>query len=327
MRVAPRTHGVPKASNRIAQLALGWLCCAATFGAAALARADALPLREVAAGVYVHAGAQADATAANRGAIANIGFIVGSACVAVIDTGGSPAVGRALRSAVREVTALPVCYVINTHVHPDHMLGNTAFRADRPEFVGHAKLAAAMSARGRIYLAALERLLGPEAAAQAEIVPPTRTVAAEAVLALDLGGRRLTLRAWPSAHTDHDLTVFDERTATLWLSDLLFVERIPVVDGSLPGWLKVLAELKGMRAQRVVPGHGDVSSDWPGAAAAQERYLERLLAQTRAALRAGKTLQEAVDSVGGAERGRWLLFDAYHRRNVTAAFAELEWEE
>lgn len=324
MRVAPPLHGVPKANNRTASL-LGWLCCAATIGTSVLARADVLSIQQIAAGVYVHAGAQSDASAGNRGAIANIGFIVGSACVAVIDTGGSPAVGRALRSAVREVTSLPVCYVINTHVHPDHMLGNAAFRADRPEFIGHAKLAAAMSARGRTYLAALERVLGPDAAADAEIVAPTRAVAAEA--ALDLGGRRLTLRAWPSAHTDHDLTVFDERTGTLWLSDLLFIERIPVVDGSLPGWLGVLSELKRMSAQRVVPGHGGVTSDWPGAAAAQERYLMRLLAETRAALRAGRTLQEALDSVGGGERGRWLLFDAYHRRNVTAAFAELEWEE
>ncbi len=279
---------------------------------------------EIAAGVYVHRGAQADAGPANRGAIANIGFIVGSRCVAVIDSGGSPAVGRALRNSIRQATPLPVCFVVNTHGHPDHIFGNVAFRADRPEFVGHAKLAAAMGARGRVYLAALERALGADAAG-AEIIAPTRTVERDAML--DLGARNLRLRAWPTAHTDHDLTVFDERTGTLWLSDLLFVERIPVVDGSLPGWLKVLSELKAMPARQVVPGHGSVASDWPGAAAEQERYLHRLLADTRSALRARKTLQEAVDSVGGAERNRWLLFDAYHRRNVTAAFAELEWEE
>jgi quinoprotein relay system zinc metallohydrolase 2 len=279
---------------------------------------------EIAAGVYVQAGAQADAGPANRGAIANIGFIVGSRCVAVIDTGGSPAVGRALRDSIRRATPLPVCYVVNTHVHPDHVFGNVAFRADRPEFVGHARLAAAMGARGRVYLAALERALGADAAG-AELVAPTLAVERDATL--DLGGRKLRLRAWPTAHTDNDLTVFDERTGTLWLSDLLFVERIPVVDGSLRGWLEVLSELKRVAARRVVPGHGGVTGDWPGALAEQERYLRRLLAETRSALRAKKTLQQAVDTVGGEERNRWLLFDAYHRRNVTAAFAELEWEE
>jgi quinoprotein relay system zinc metallohydrolase 2 len=271
----------------------------------------------------VHIGAQAEASPSNHGAIANIGFIVGSRCVAVIDTGGSPEVGRSLRAAVRKVTPLPVCYVVNTHVHPDHILGNGAFVADRPEFVGHAKLAAAMAARGRVYLAAAKRTLGLDAA-DAEII---RRRAVTGSATLDLGDRALELRAWPTAHTDNDLTVFDERTGTLWLSDLLFIERIPVVDGSLRGWLQVLADLKSFTARRVVPGHGNVTSDWPGASAAQESYLHALLSETRAALRARKTLQEAVETSGGSGRDQWLLFDAFHRRNVTAAFAELEWEE
>ncbi len=300
------------------------LCCAAAIGAGAAAGADRLTVTEIASGIYVHAGAQAETSAANRGDIANIGFIVGARCVAVIDTGGSPAVGRALREALRDVTPLPICYVINTHVHPDHIFGNVAFKVDKAEFVGHARLAAAMSARGRVYLAGLERTLG-SGAAGAEIIPPTRTVTG--TLALDLGQRTLRLRAWPTAHTDNDLTVFDESTATMWLADLLFIERIPVIDGSLPGWLAVLAELRGVAAKRIVPGHGGVTGDWPAASAPEEHYLQQLLVETRAALRARRTLQEAVDTVGSGERGNWLLFDQYHRRNVTAAFAELEWEE
>jgi glyoxylase-like metal-dependent hydrolase (beta-lactamase superfamily II) len=181
-----------------------------------------------------------------------------------------------------------------------------------------------MAARGRVYLAAAKRTLGPDAA-DADIILPTRAVTGSATL--DLGDRVLELRAWPTAHTDHDLTVFDERTGTLWLSDLLFIERIPVVDGSLRGWLQVLADLQRVTARFVVPGHGNVTGDWPGASAAQESYLRALLNETRAALRARKTLQEAVETSGGSGRDQWLLFDAFHRRNVTAAFAELEWEE
>ena len=100
-----------------------------------------------------------------------------------------------------------------------------------------------------------------------------------------------------------------------------------MVDGSLRGWLQVLADLKAVTARLVVPGHGSVTSDWPAASTEQERYLRTLLADTRAALRARKTLQQAVDTIGGDGRDQWLLFDAFHRRNVTAAFAELEWEE
>lgn len=299
------------------------LTCA---GAAPAARAQdsALPVSEVAAGVYVHAGRQEEPNPANLGDIANIGFIVGDKCVAVIDTGGSIVVGERLRAAVHKVTTLPICYVINTHVHPDHIFGNAAFRADKPTFVGHAKLAAAMAARGQNYRNALNRDLGP-AVAGSELVAPALTV--KDTSEVDLGNRMLKLRAWPTAHTDNDLTVSDEKTGTLWLSDLLFVERIPAVDGSLKGWLAVIEDIRKMTPRRVIAGHGNLGDAWRDALAEQERYLNVLLRETRAAIKAKRTLPQAVEEVGLAERGKWLLYDGFHKRNVTASYAELEWED
>ena len=289
----------------------------------ALAGGEALEVTEIAPGVHVHRGAHAEIGAANRGAIANLGFVVGERCVAVIDTGGAPATGRALRRALRQVTDLPVCHVINTHVHPDHILGNSAFVSDGAEFIGHARLPAQVAARGPYYVAALERdtglTYGPDA-----LVPPTRTV--EDALELDLGGRRLRLEAMPAAHTDNDLVVTDMATGTLWLGDLLFVDRVPSLDGSLRGWLSVLDRLERRAAARAVPGHGPAAVPWPESAEAQRRYLEALLTGTREALAAGATLEEAVDGVARQEAGRWRLFEDYHARNVGKAFAELEWE-
>jgi len=46
----------------------------------------------------------------------------------------------------------------------------------------------------------------------------------------------------------------------------------------------------------------------------------------RAAIKAKRTLTETLATVGDA-RGDWLLFDQFHRRNVTAAYAELEWDD
>ena len=65
---------------------------------------------------------------------------------------------------------------------------------------------------------------------------------------------------------------------------------------------------------------------WPEAAVPEQRYLRRLLADVAAAIKARRTLAETLASVPG-EGGQWLLFDQFHRRNVTAAYAELEWDD
>jgi quinoprotein relay system zinc metallohydrolase 2 len=302
---------------------LAFAAVAASHGAAAMPpELPDLALESPAPGVYVHYGQQAEMTRANLGDVANLGFVVGARCVAVIDTGGTFALGRALRQAIRRIATVPVCYVINTHVHPDHVFGNAAFTDDHPEFIGHAHLADAMRRRAPSYLNALRRDLG-DAAEDSAIVLPTRSVATTETL--DLGGRILRLRAWPTAHTDTDLTVLDETSQTLWLGDLLFVGHVPVLDGNLRGFLAALDELKRVRANLAIPGHGRALA-WPAAIAPQERYLSRLLADVRAALKAKRTLPETLATVS-AGREQWLLFDQFHRRNVTAAYAELEWDD
>jgi quinoprotein relay system zinc metallohydrolase 2 len=283
----------------------------------------ALAMTEIALGVFVHNGVHEEASPANDDGIANIGFIVGDEAVAVIDPGGSAKEGQELRAAIQARTDRPIRYVILTHIHPDHIFGAAAFRVDHPEFVGHAKLPGALAQRGDYYLRRLRNSLGDKAE-DSEVVPPTIVVSTR--LDLDLGGRRLAVRAHGPAHTDNDLTVFDEKTRTLWLADLLFVDRIPVIDGSLVGWLKELDGLTAIPADRAVPGHGPAAVAWPAAAGPERRYLEAIARDTRAAIKAGIGIANAYRQVANSERGHWLLFDEYHPRNVTASYKELEWE-
>ena len=282
---------------------------------------------QIAPGVYLHHGLQEDWLPGNGGDIANLGFIVGSRCVAVVDTGGSPAVGRRLRASIAATTKLPVCYVINTHAHVDHVLGNAAFIKDAPAFVASARYGAALGAREDYIAHEVERDF-KETLTHADFVAPTLTATAGKPLELDLGGRILRLEAWPTAHTNNDLTIYDTQTKTLFLGDLLFAGHLPVVDGSLRGWLNDLATLRERTdVALAVPGHGETGTAWPAALDAEQRYLAALLRDTRAAIKAGRTLQQAVDSVACDGASSWLLVDQFHKRNVTAAFAELEWED
>ena len=281
-----------------------------------------LQVREVAVGAFVHFGVNALMTAENEGAIANIGFVVGDDAVAVIDTGGSVREGRRLLAAIRNITAKPIRYVINTHAHPDHVFGNAAFADEAAIFVGHRNLPRALALRGPYYLDAFRRSMG-DALDGVELIAPQQLIDGE--VKLDLGNRALSLHAWAAAHSDSDLTVFDDTTQILFAGDLVFVRHIPVVDGSLRGWLAAVDALSRVPARRVVPGHGPLAG-WPLALAGERRYLERLAQDCRALIATGGSIAEAAATAGVSERSQWELFEAYNARNATAAFAELEWE-
>lgn len=297
-------------------------CC---FAHRAFAATDAeFALREIADGVFAFQGVNELTRPENEGAIANLGVVVGTEAVAVIDSGGSIAEAQAFIAAIAEVTGKPVGYLINTHVHPDHIFGNAAFRSLGPTIVGHQNLPAALEARGTYYLHSYREQLGDKLMEGVEIVPPTLLV--DDTLELDLGGRVLQLKAWEAAHTDNDLTVLDAKTGTLFAGDLVFMGHLPTIDGSLLGWLRQMDELTGVNAQRVVPGHGPVSSKWPDALDDERRYFEALAGDLRQAIKRGTPLAEAVKTAGRSEAPNWALFDDYNERNATAAYAELEWE-
>jgi quinoprotein relay system zinc metallohydrolase 2 len=290
--------------------------------------AQPLQVEQVAPGVYVHLGQHKDFDEGYDGDIANTGFIIGTDAVAVIDTGGSYAVGMALNKALRRITQLPVRYIINTHGHPDHVFGNAAFlRPDGadgvPQLIGHARLPQALALRRDPYLRNLAKQLG-EGAEKSTLIAPRQTVHDR--LTLDLGHRKLELTAWPNAHTDNDLTVFDATTGTLFSGDLLFIARTPSLDGDINGWLAVTRQLKKLPAAMVVPGHGPVTRDKNPALDRQADYLATLLRDVRASIRRGDDMTATMTTAAASERTRWQLFDVVNRRNVNVLFPLLEWE-
>lgn len=311
---------VSKFSNPLA-VACALLCCSVIFAITAEASGVEKPfhIEQLGDGVYLHRGVHAGLEDAGRADSANIGFIVGQECVAVIDTGGSIKTGENLLRAIRAVTSLPVCFVINTHVHFDHVLGNAAFVREQPVFVGHKNLAEAMAGNKTFFAEQFaDELSGGN---ENSIIGPSKLIDAEQKI--DLGGRQLVLRATKPAHTDADLTVFDQKSNLLWTGDLVFRERMPILDASLRGWLKWLdSDYKNVK---VVPGHGKAGEHWMQSTTQIREYLQALLTESRRAISDGMFLEDALDSVAAQASLSWLLNDR-HARNVSKAYRELEWE-
>ena len=287
-----------------------------------LVGADEVAIREVAPGMFIRAGVDQDATAGNLDAIANIGFIVGQDAVLVTDSGGSLADGQWLRRAIKSKTDKPIRYVVISHVHPDHAFGAGAFAEDHPVIIGHAKLPDALSARAAYYKKGLADIIGADKVGPT--VMPTHTIAD--VDQVDLGGRVITFKAHGPAHTDCDLAMRDEASGILLPADLLFVTRVPSLDGNLLGWLEELDAVEATGATKAVPGHGPVLVDLKPSVAALRSYLTTLRDGVRAEIKNNGSIEAAIKTVGQSEKAKWALFADYNGRNVTEAYSELEWE-
>jgi quinoprotein relay system zinc metallohydrolase 2 len=285
--------------------------------------APPLEFTEVGPGLFVHVGAVALADAGNGGDIGNLAFVVGEEAVAVIDAGGSRALGEAVVAAVRAETDRPIRWLVLTHYHPDHVFGATALADAGATVLAHERLPDSLAIRAGSYMEQGARQVGAGFVGS-EVPEVDRTVVGTE--ALDLGGRVLELRAWPVAHSEADLTVLDRASGTLLAGDLVVGEHLPTLDGSLAGWLGVLDGMEGMGADRVVPGHGGPLLPWPEGGAPVRRYLETLGRDVRALLAEGATISETVGAAAVEERGAWSLFEEHNARNATEAYTELEWE-
>lgn len=299
------------------------LCLGAFVSICSAGSENEFELRQVTDGIYVHRGKHLDIDEGYQGDICNLSVIIGHEAIAVVDSGGSKHTGEQLLHAIRTLSPLPVRYVINTHVHPDHTYGNAAFQGEHPHFVGHEKLAKMMLLRQEQYEKLNARLLGDDGKASLTIVPDTMV---QQTLSLDLGGRTLTLKAYAVAHTHTDLTVHDSKTNTLLTGDLLFAQRTPVVEGDIKGLIQALQDIQQQHYAWLIPGHGRESSDQATMIGNALRYLNVLLSDVRSNIKKGVSMEDTMDHAAATEKDKWLLFEIANRRNVNVIYPQLEWE-
>jgi cyclase len=265
-------------------------------------------------------------------------FIVNDSDVVVVDTGLYASDARQLIGEIRKRTAKPVRYVINTHHHGDHTLGNQTYLEAFPgvEFIGQTRTRDLSFADGpldpkpfRTEIAGIDSVLAngkgsdgvaltPERRAhllqarsafefwiedsQRTIrIPPTLTFTDQ--LVLHRGERTIEVRFLGRGHTAGDAIVYLPRERILATGDLV-VQPIPFGGAeNFQEWPATLRALRRLDAVLIVPGHGEVQRDWS--------YVDRQIAlldatwdQVKKAVDAGAGLEATRKAVDGEALGR-----------------------
>ncbi len=292
-----------------------------------------LNVKKIADRVYVHYGKHENIyEGSNIGDIANLGFIIGDESIAVIDTGGSHQVGEALKLAIKKISKKPIKYVINTHVHQDHIFGNTAFISDETLIYGHFNLKKALQERGSQYIRQVSE--AGDKVKGTRIIFPHRIIAETSPdqvkklsneITIDLGNRKLLLTSHATAHTYSDASVFDLKTKTFFVGDLVSDERAPTMDGLVKNWIKVLNEIEKVDFKIMVPGHGKIQKD-NTALKKTRTYLQVLYDDVIDALKKDMPAEKVIKIAAQTEKDKWILFDRVNPGNVVRTFMRYEWE-
>ena len=189
----------------------------------------------------------------NGGNISNSAFIITKNSVILIDTGTTVDYANEMKKEIAKITKNQISYVINTHHHPDHFLGNKAFE--------NAKIYATtftqdeIKNHGEKYVSNMINLIGEAIYSTRALAPNTKLTSKKLIL----DDYELEVLYY-DGHTKSDIALLDKKTKILYTSDLIFNQRaLATPHANLSKWIKTLEELKKLDFDILVPGHGKIS--------------------------------------------------------------------
>ena len=177
----------------------------------------------------------------------NVGLSVGSDGVVMIDNGVKTALDILL-ARVAKITDKPVDYLINTHIHGDHIGNNAAFGGDGARIISHDKLRKSLVAKGEASSAAI----------------PVLTFADQ--ITLHINGDEANIFHVENAHTDGDAIIHFKNANVIHTGDVMFNGMFPFIDGNDGGALRsvidALARIESIANDdtKIMPGHGTLAS-------------------------------------------------------------------
>jgi len=237
--------------------------------------------------------------------VPNVGFVVGSKGVLVIDTGLGPKNGAAVAEVAHRLARGGRIWLVTTHAHPEHDLGAQAFPAGTTLIRSNDQVAD-IAAQGM----KLAQVFAARSPAIADLLTGAEFRKADVVFDkaydLDLGGVSARILAMGSNHTDGDTAVWVAADKVLFSGDLAMKPQPALMSQktSIAQWMTSLDALEALKPEVVVPSHGPVGES-AGLIQGYRAYLKEVASRTTAAKAAGQSLEQATASVTEAMAGRY----------------------
>jgi len=281
-----------------------------------------LKAKKVAENVYCFFGTLENISKKNGGNMVNSCYVKTNKGFVVIDSGPTFSYANQAYTQMQKIAPLPIKYVINTHDHDDHWLGNSFYKSKGALLIGpntyEQNVASNMKTR-------MEQILGKKLYGKTKIVKLDKVV--DHNLTFDLGGEVFAIKQpLPIAHTKGDLVVYLPNKKVLFVGDLVFNGRLTSLrDGSIIGSLKALDVIDGYKAKTIISGHGyqvdkNSTSEF-------RTYLSKIKKEVLKALDDGVEMQEITEKVQMPHFKKLKLYDVLHNRTVLDAYKELEMME
>lgn len=237
--------------------------------------------------------------------VPNVGFVVGSKGVLVIDTGLGAKNGAAVADAAQRLAKGGTIWLVTTHAHPEHDLGAQAFPATT-KLIRSKDQIADIEAQGL----RLAQVFATRSPAIADLLKGAQFRKADIVFDrsydLDLGGVSARILAMGSNHTDGDTAIWAPADRVLFSGDLAMKPQPSLMSArtSIAQWMKSLDALEALKPAVIVPSHGPVG-EGVGLIAGYRDYLREVATRTAAAKTAGQSLEQATATVTEAMTARY----------------------
>lgn len=288
--------------------------------------ADMLPPpTQVSAHAWVWIGPYEGPSQANRGFRMNLGFVVGTEAVAVIDSGYSPQMATEMLRHISTRTPLPVRHVVNTNSQPHRFLGNEVFRKAGARIIAGREAAERMGRDGAMFAGVAATLLGKSG--QAVPAAPDQLLGNGERISLDLGDVTLAVQEIGTAHTRGSLIAEVAPERTVFSGDVLYGGRLLAIlaDSKVKDWIAAYEKLRGLKGNLFVPGHGQ-----PGPLADFDHstlaYLVRIKIHMDEAVKTGDDIEKAKTNFDAAAWRPLANFGELNGRNAYQAYQESEAE-